>query len=205
MQTLLVATQNQGKIAEYRLLLSDVSLAITSLVERGIDFQAPETGSSFAENACQKATTFAEMTGLWTWADDSGLEVDALNGRPGIYSARYGGGKSDTERVKILLDELADTPDTTRTARFRCAVCIARPDGQTTVVEDSVEGMIISEPKGDHGFGYDPIFFIREYDMTMAELPAEVKNRISHRGKAARTAKRILSELLGGRPSTSSY
>ena len=198
MQTLLVATLNQGKIAEYRLLLSDLSLAITSLAERGIDSQTPETGSTFAENACQKAITFAEMTGLWTWADDSGLEVDALDGRPGIYSARYGGGKSDAERVQILLDELSDTEATKRTARFRCAVCIARPDGQTTVVEDSVEGMIISEPKGDHGFGYDPVFFLPEYDMTMAELPAEVKNRISHRGKAARTAKRMLNELLAG-------
>lgn len=218
MQTLLIASQNPGKIAEYRLLLNDLHLVITSLAEQSITHQAPETGDTFAENACQKASTFAKRTGLLTWADDSGLEVDALDGRPGVHSARYGDPTaadgmpsydaeseairrelSDADRYRYLLTELEGVPDDERTARFRCAICIANPDGQMLVVEDSVEGYIIREPIGEQGFGYDPIFYVPEQQMTMAQLPSEVKNKISHRGKAARKAKLALNELLAGR------
>jgi XTP/dITP diphosphohydrolase len=197
MQTLLIATHNPGKIKEYRLLLDDLALEVTSLSEQGIEHQAPETGDTFAANAQIKATTFAKRTGLWTWADDSGLEVDALDGRPGVLSARYGGqGLSDRDRYLRLLDELRDVRSEVRTARFRCAVCIAQPQGELFVIEDSVEGLITDQPAGDNGFGYDPVFYLPDQRMTMAQLPAETKNRISHRGKASRRAKQFLSELL---------
>lgn len=204
-QTLLIATQNRGKLTEYRLLLADLPIKVTSLAEQGIDFQAAETGDTFAANACQKAKAFAEMTGLWTWADDSGLEVDALDGRPGVRSARYGGeGLSDRERYLYLLKELAavcpELAPGDRTARFRCAVCIATPEGETLVIEDSVEGIIVDRPAGEHGFGYDPVFYLPDRQMTMAQLPAALKNEISHRGKAALAAKQALSTMLSGQP-----
>lgn len=196
-QILLMATHNAGKVAEYRLLLADLPVQITSLEEQGIDYQVPETGETFAANAHQKATAYAKLSGLWTWADDSGLEVDALGGRPGVHSARYGGeGLSDRERYVRLLDELARSHGTSRKARFRCAVCIATPEGEATIVEDSVEGVIINQPAGNQGFGYDPIFYLPDLQMTMAQLPASMKNQISHRGKAARTAKAKLARLL---------
>jgi len=198
MQTLLIATHNPGKIKEYRLLLADLPLQITSLSEQGIDHQAPETGDTFAANARIKALAFAEMTGLRTWADDSGLEVDALGGRPGVHSARYGGHDlNDRDRYLRLLDELQDVRPEDRTARFRCAVCIALPDGETHVVEDSVEGVITCQSAGENGFGYDPVFYLPDRQMTMAQLPAALKNRISHRAKAAQAAKQVLARLLG--------
>lgn len=198
MQTLLIATQNAGKIAEYRLLLDDLPLEIVSLKEVGITHQTPETGVTFAQNARQKAQTFAAETGCWTWADDSGLEVDALDGRPGVYSARYGGaGISDADRFRHLLAEMKGIPDAERTPRFRCAVCIAQPEGQTTIVEDSVEGLILDQPRGNNGFGYDPVFYLPQVELTMAEIPSDVKNRLSHRGKASRKAKQLLREMLG--------
>src|SRR5690606_23017917 len=140
-----------------------------------------------------KARGYAEMTGLWTLADDSGLEVDALDGRPGVYSARYAGpGRSDQDRYRALLAELQAIPDAARTARFRCVVAIALPFGQVYTAEGAIEGVIIDQPRGDGGFGYDPIFYIPEHNATMAELPAATKNRISHRGQAAAKAKALL-------------
>jgi len=201
MQRLVVATHNQGKLREYRALLAGLPLELVSLDDLGIMYDAPETGLSFAENAQIKARTYAGMTGLWTWADDSGLEVDALGGLPGIYSARYGGsGLSDGDRIQALLRELAAHPGAERTARFRCAVALALPDGSLYTVEDAVEGCIIDEPRGSHGFGYDPVFFMPELDATMAELPADVKNRISHRAKAALAAKHLIEQLLDHTP-----
>jgi XTP/dITP diphosphohydrolase len=197
-QSLLIATHNPGKIAEYRLLLADLPLQVVSLEDLNIDFEAPETGDTFAANAQQKATAYAHLSGIRTWADDSGLEVDALDGRPGVLSARYGGdGLSDRERYLRLLDELQGVPKDARTSRFRCAVCIASPDGVDFVVEDSVEGVINQEPVGTGGFGFDPVFYLPAHGVTMAELPSDVKNRISHRGKAASTAKQKLAVLLG--------
>lgn len=196
MRKLLVATHNRGKVREYRELLADLPLEVTWLDELGITTEIEESGESFAENAVLKALGYAEMTGLWTWADDSGLEVDALNGEPGIFSARFGGRSSDEERTAYLLQRLEATPPADRTARFRCVVALALPDGDAFTAAGAIEGSIAQAPRGRNGFGYDPVFIIQQSDMTLAEASPELKNAISHRGKAARTARRILTTLL---------
>ena len=201
MRTLLIATHNQGKIREYRGLLAELPLAVTWLDEEGVTFEVDETGVTFTENAALKAATYARLTGLWTWADDSGLEVDALGGRPGVFSARYGGpGLSDRERYLRLLEELAPIPLAERTGRFRCVVAIATPGGPIYTAEGAVEGLIVDEARGEHGFGYDPVFFVPEYGATLAELLPPVKNRISHRAVAAANAAKLLSVLLAHGP-----
>lgn len=198
--TLLVATHNAGKAREYAHLLSDLPVEVVWLEQVGVDEVAPETGATFAENARLKAQFYAARTNLLTWADDSGLEVDALGGRPGVYSAHYGGeGLSDRERYTALLRELEGIPMERRTARFRCVIAIARPNGETWTAEGAVEGMILTAPRGDHGFGYDPIFWVPSLNATLAELPIEVKNRISHRALAAAQARRIMEQLLSNR------
>lgn len=197
MLKLLIATHNPGKIREYQTLLADLPLTVTSLKAEGITEDVEETGATFAENACLKAESYARMTGLWTWADDSGLEVDALDGRPGVYSARYAGpGATDKDRYQKLLQELHQRPDAPRTARFRCVVAIAMPSNETATVEGTVEGLITDQPKGENGFGYDPVFLLPDRSVTMAELPAAIKNEISHRGQAAQKAKQLLLERL---------
>ena len=196
MRKLLIATHNQGKLGEYRELLADLPLQVVSLAEQGITYEAPETGQSFTENAVLKALAYAEMTGLWTWADDSGLEVDALNGEPGIYSARYGGLDSEEARYRLLLERLGDVPPAQRTARFRCTVAIALPAGEAFTAMGTIEGTIAAAPRGSQGFGYDPVFVIENSNLTMAEISSELKNAISHRGRATRTARRILMTLL---------
>ena len=197
MRKLLVATHNVGKVREYRQLLADLPLEVTYLDAEGINFEVEETGESFAENAVQKATAYAAASGLWTWADDSGLEVDALSGAPGIRSSRYAGpGASDEDRYRKLLRELQTLPWEERTARFRCVVAIATPEGEVRTAAGSCEGIIAFEPQGSHGFGYDPVFFLPQFGCTMAELPPEAKNRISHRGQAARVAERLLRKML---------
>jgi XTP/dITP diphosphohydrolase len=194
---LLIATHNTGKIREYVELLVDLPFQITSLRAENITHDVAETGNTFTENARLKAQSYAEMSGLWTWADDSGLEVDALDGRPGIFSARYGGaGLTSEQRYLKVLDELQLIAPERRTARFRCVVALAIPDRGVYTVEDTVEGCITHAPRGQHGFGYDPIFYMPEFKATMAELPAEIKNRISHRGKAAQQAKSLLREII---------
>jgi XTP/dITP diphosphohydrolase len=201
MRTLLVATHNQGKIREYRDLLATLPLTVTWLDQEGVTWEVAETGSTFVENASLKARQYADLTGLWTWADDSGLEVDALEGQPGVYSARYGGpGLSDRDRYLRLLTALAALPQAPRTARFRCVVAIAAPGGPVYTVEGSIEGVIVDEPRGEMGFGYDPVFYIPEQGVTMAELPPGVKNRISHRGQASASAARLLAALLDQMP-----
>ena len=197
MQKLLVATRNPGKVAEYRRLLADLPVQLVTLAELGVTDEVAETEPTFEGNAILKARSYAQRTGLWTWADDSGLEVDALGGRPGVLSARYAGpDATDEERWRKLLEELAGVPPEERTARFRCVVAIALPDGRVFTREGSVEGMITDRPRGSHGFGYDPVFYLPELGATMAELPPEVKNRISHRARAAQAAKEVLRELL---------
>jgi XTP/dITP diphosphohydrolase len=144
-----------------------------------------------------KALRFAEASGLVTLADDSGLEVDALNGRPGLFSARYAGAdRTDAERVEALLAELRDVPDERRGARFRAAIAIAAPDGRVETVEGTVEGRIAHEPRGANGFGYDPVFLLSDRGLTTAELPADEKHAISHRGVAARKARAVLERWL---------
>lgn len=200
MQTLLIATHNQGKLREYRTLLADLPLAVVNLDEAGITFDVDETGTTFRENAILKAETYAAAVGAMTWADDSGLEVDALNGAPGVYSARYAGpGATDADRYRKLLEELAGMPDAPRTARFRCVVAVVLTDGETLIAEGAVQGEIIDEPRGTHGFGYDPVFYLPEHGCTMAELPPETKNAISHRGIASRAAHDLLVAHLGRR------
>lgn len=197
MQKLLVATHNQGKIREYRALLGDLPLAVTWLDQEQITLEVDETGDTFVANASLKAETYARLTGLWTWADDSGLEVDALGGQPGVYSARFGGpGLSDRDRYLHLLDQLRDVPPGQRAARFRCVVAIAIPGGPVYTVHGAIEGQILDQPRGEFGFGYDPIFWIPEAGVTMAELQPANKNRISHRAIAAHNARKVLAELL---------
>ena len=195
---LLIATNNPGKLKEYRYLLRDLPLEITSLQEEGIDFEPEETGNTFEENAALKARAFAARSGLPTLADDSGLEIDVLGGAPGVHSARYGGARrgEDARRYEIVLRQLEGVPSARRTARFRCVVAVATPDGWVATADGKVEGVIALEPQGDQGFGYDPIFFIPEFECTMAQLPPETKNRISHRARAVQAARPILERLL---------
>ncbi|MCD6289672.1 MAG: XTP/dITP diphosphatase [Anaerolineae bacterium] len=196
---LLIATRNAGKLHEYCQLLADLPVEVTSLEEEGITEQVEESGQSFVENAVQKAVEYARLSGLWTWADDSGLEVDALGGEPGVRSARYAGpNANDEDRYRLLLQRMRDVPRGQRSARFRCAIAIATPDGRVEVAEGSCEGKITLSPRGEYGFGYDPVFYVPEYGRTMAELLPEEKNKISHRARAARVAREILCRMLDG-------
>ena len=204
--TLLVATLNPGIAREYAQLLADLPIFadlpinVTWLDQVGITTSVEETGATFEENALIKARHYASKSQLLTLADDSGLEVDALDGRPGVLSARYGGDNlSDRDRYQVLLHELAGVPDPARTARFRCVVAIATPDGEAWTVEGAVEGQILHAPRGDNGFGYDPVFLVPQFAKSMAELPPEIKNQISHRAMATRAARQILARLLVGK------
>jgi len=192
---LLIATHNPGKVREYQELLAALPLELTYPAQEGLDIEVAEAGESFAENARLKAAAYARASSLLTLADDSGLEVDALSGEPGIRSARYAGsGASDEDRYQLLLEKLRGVTWEERTARFRCVIAVATPEGQVRTAEGACEGIIAFEPKGEHGFGYDPVFYFPEYGMTMAELPPETKNRISHRARAAQGAREILEE-----------
>ena len=194
---LLVATNNPGKVREYNALLKGLPLTLTYPAQEGIDIEVEETGSTFAQNARLKATAYARTSGLLTLADDSGLEVDALAGEPGTRSARYAGqGASDEDRYRLLLRKLERVPWQQRTARFRCVIAVTRPQGEVHTAQGTCEGVIAFEPRGEHGFGYDPVFYMPAHGQTMAELEPEVKNRISHRARAAEGARRILQELL---------
>ena len=194
---LLLATWNPGKIQEYRELLKNIPFEIVSLDMEGIGEDVPETGHSFHENACLKARSYASLSDLLTLADDSGLVVDALGGEPGVLSARYGSDPSysDEDRVRLLLRNLTHLPWEQRGARFQCVIAIAWPSGEVKTVAGTVEGIIQYEPKGTNGFGYDPVFYLPQLGMTTAQLPSEEKNRLSHRGKAARKAVTLLNQL----------
>jgi XTP/dITP diphosphohydrolase len=197
MPRLLLATNNPGKVAEYRQLLDGCGWEIVMPAELALHVQVEETGQTYAENATIKAVEYARASGLVTLADDSGLEVDALGGRPGPLSARYAGqDRTDAERVQVLLQELADVPDEQRTARFRCVIAIAEPAGRVELVEGTVEGRIAQEPRGENGFGYDPVFLLPDRRATAAELPPDEKNAVSHRGAAARKARAVLERML---------
>ncbi len=195
---LLVATHNKGKVAEYADILGGRRLDWLTLDEAGIGEEVAETGATFRENAILKAQAYARQAGLLTLADDSGLEVDALDGRPGVLTARYGGpGLSFAERYGRLLGELAGVPWERRTARFRCVVALAGPDGALLGAAEGVcEGYIALEPAGDGGFGYDPVFFLPELGLTMAQLSPEAKHAISHRGQATRVIAPLLASVI---------
>jgi len=193
---LLLATNNRGKVEEYRSLLMDLPVRLVTPRELGIAVEVDESGSTYEENARLKAVTLAKASGVAALADDSGLEVDFLHGEPGIRSSRYAGeGATDAGRVKYLLDKLQGVPWNKRTARFRCVIAIAAPDGTTEFCTGTCEGIIALAPRGDLGFGYDPIFYFPELDRTMAELPMDIKNRVSHRGKAAAQVPEALGKL----------
>ena len=193
---LLIATTSAGKLHEYRILLKGVPFDLVSLSDAGIKTSVAEVGETFEENVRLKAQTLAQESQLLTLADDSGLEVDALGGEPGVMSARYAGeNATDAERVSYLLAKLIGVPEEKRTARFRCVIAIARPDGRTEICSGECPGLVTLEPRGEHGFGYDPIFFFSELGKTMAELPVAIKNRVSHRGRAAKKARRLLYRI----------
>ena len=198
---LLVATNNPGKLKEYVDLLAGLPVALTNPAQAGLALDVDESRATFAENAILKAQAYAKASGLLTLADDSGLEVDALGGAPGVRSARYAGeGASDEDRYRLLLRNLAGVPEEKRTARFRCVVAIVTPEGDVCTAEGRCEGVIGFEPHGTHGFGYDPVFFMPDRGQTMAELLPEVKNRVSHRARAAQAALPILRRLLAEGP-----
>ncbi|MDZ4277978.1 MAG: RdgB/HAM1 family non-canonical purine NTP pyrophosphatase [Dehalococcoidia bacterium] len=196
---LLLATNNAGKAAELRQLLDGCGWELVTPKELGLDVDVEESGQSYAENATMKAVEYAKASGLVALADDSGLEVDALGGRPGVLSARYAGAdRTDWQRLAALLAELAGVGDEGRTARFRAVIAIADPEGDVELTEGTVEGRIADEPRGEGGFGYDPVFLLPERGLTMAELPLEKKHAVSHRGEAARKARKVLERMLGG-------
>jgi XTP/dITP diphosphohydrolase len=194
---LLLATNNAGKIAEFRHLLDGCDWQLVTPRDLNIALDVDETGQTYLENATLKALAFANASGLTSLADDSGLEVDALDGRPGIFSARYAGTDlTDGERVAALLEELASVSEDARTARFRCVIAIARNEDDVRSVEGTVEGRIAVEPRGENGFGYDPIFELPVRGLTVAELSASEKHAVSHRGVAAREARKLLENML---------
>ena len=196
MAKLLLATNNQAKVREYRSLLRNIPFELVTLAEEGITTTVSEVGESLEENARLKATVLASQSQLLALADDSGLEVDALGGEPGRLSARYAGeGASDRDRVNYLLSRLKGVLWQKRPARFRCIIAIATPDGEIELCSGECRGFITFEPRGEQGFGYDPVFYLPELDKTMAELPLEIKNQVSHRGQAARKAYQVLERL----------
>ena len=178
------ATGNAGKLKELRRILSALGHEVKSQKELGINLEPEETGTTFEENALLKAKAVMEASGMAAIADDSGLEVDALNGAPGVYSARYGNKNSDAERTAFLLENMRDVPAEQRTARFVSAIACALPDGRVVAARGTCEGTILFETRGDNGFGYDPVFYVPELGMTFAEADGARKNAISHRGNA---------------------
>ncbi len=194
---LLIGTRNLAKFREYQELLSNLPLELTSLEEERIELQVEETGKNFRQNAILKARGYAEISGVPTLTDDSGLEVEALGGEPGVKSARYVGPRvRDEELNHFLLAKLEGVPWERRRARFCCVMALAMPQGETHLTEGYCEGIIALSPVGTHGFGYDPVFYLPEYGLTMAQLKPEVKNRISHRAMAARRMARLLPRIL---------
>ncbi|WP_313235071.1 XTP/dITP diphosphatase [Sporosarcina ureae] len=197
MKEVLIATNNKGKAKDFEVLFRPLGINVLTLqdIEESIDVE--ETGTTFVENAVLKAETVANLLGKVVIADDSGLEVDVLNGEPGVYSARYAGEPSNDEaNIDKLLAKLVKVPETARQARFRCVLAIAGPGIKTTTYSGSCEGIITDQRQGTNGFGYDPIFYVPSRGKTMAELSAEEKNAISHRGAALAQLKKQLPEFL---------
>ena len=195
-EKMIFATGNEGQMREVRMILGDLGAEILSLKEAGIQAEAEENGTTFEENAVIKAKEIMEKTGALVLADDSGLEVDALNGEPGIYSARYMGHETSYHiKNKNLIERLEGKTGEERSARFVCAIAACFPDGRVLTTRGTMEGQIGYEEKGENGFGYDPIFYLPEYQCYSGELPLEEKNKLSHRGKALRLMKEQLEAL----------
>lgn len=193
MKRIIFATSNEGKMKEIRLIMEDSGYEVVSLKEAGISADIVEDGTTFEENAVIKASAIAKLTGELAMADDSGLEVDYMDKAPGIYSARFLGEDTDYDiKNNYILDKLKDVPLEQRSARFVCAIALAKPDGSAVTKRATIEGYIGYEIRGENGFGYDPIFMVPEFDKTTAELSIEEKNKISHRAKALMAMKEEL-------------
>lgn len=195
MKRIIFATGNAGKMREIREIMADMDVEILSMKEAGIQIDIVEDGTTFEENAVIKAKAIAAHTDALVLADDSGLEVDYLNKEPGVYSARYLGEDTSYEiKNQAILDRLAGVPKEKRTARFVCAIAAVLPDKEVLVTRETIEGYIGDAPAGENGFGYDPIFYVEEYQCSTAELSDAQKNEISHRGKALRSMKKMLRQ-----------
>ncbi|MGG7220957.1 XTP/dITP diphosphatase [Bacillus sp. F56] len=189
----IIATHNPGKVKEFKEILEPKGYDVKSLAEIGFTEEIEETGHTFEENAILKAEAVAKAVNKMVIADDSGLSIDNLGGRPGVYSARYAGEqKDDQANIDKVLSELKGIEKEQRTARFRCALAVSIPGEETKTVEGHVEGYIAEEPRGEYGFGYDPIFIVKDKDKTMAELTSDEKNKISHRADALKKLSKLL-------------
>lgn len=194
---IIFATSNEGKMKEVRMILQDLDMEILSLKEAGVQVDIEENGTTFEENALIKATTIGKLTHTLVLADDSGLEVDYMDGRPGVYSARFMG--EDTPysvKNQAIIQELSNVVGQERSARFVCVIAAYLPNGKTITTRGTIEGRISYEEKGENGFGYDPILYVPEFDMTTGQMDLELKNQISHRGKALEAMKQKLKEEL---------
>lgn len=199
-EKIIIATKNEGKVKEFQSLFQNMGFEILSLLDIDDSPDIEETGNTFKENAILKAEGIANILNVMVIADDSGLSIDALGGKPGIFSARYAGlHKNDLDNMNQVLEELITVPMTDRTARFHCALALAIPFKQTVVVEGTCEGIITRKPVGENGFGYDPIFYIKEADKTMAELTKEEKNQISHRASALKKLSKKINIIWSGK------
>ncbi len=193
MKEVIIATHNPGKVKEFKEILEPRGYDVKSLAEIGFTEEIEETGHTFEENAILKAEAVAKAVNKMVIADDSGLSIDNLGGRPGVYSARYAGEqKDDQANIEKVLSELKGIEKEQRTARFRCALAVSIPGEETKTVEGHVEGYIAEEPRGEYGFGYDPIFIVKDKDKTMAELTSDEKNKISHRADALKKLSKLL-------------
>lgn len=196
MDKIVFATTNEGKVKEIKEILAGFPIEVVSMKEMNITADIEENGVTFEENSLIKARKVSKLTGLPAMADDSGLEVDYLNGEPGIYSARYLGRDTDYNyKNNYIIEKLKNVKDEERSARFVCVISLVLPDGREFIKKGVMEGMIAYEIKGENGFGYDPVFYLPEYGMTSAELSGEEKNKISHRGKALGAMKELISGL----------
>ena len=197
MKKIIFATTNQGKVREVKMMMEDFGVDFVTMKDAGIDIDIVEDGKTFEENAIIKAKTIMEATGEIALADDSGLEVDYLDGAPGIYSARFLGEDTPySEKNADIIRRLEGVEGSDRSARFVCAMAVAFPDGRIRTCRGTIEGVIDYKEKGTNGFGYDPIVYVPEYGLTTGEMEPELKNSISHRGKALEQVKKILEEEL---------
>jgi len=197
MKQVIIATQNKGKAKDFEAIFNPHGFEVLTLADVAPDLDVEETGTTFEENAILKAEEVAKLLNKIVIADDSGLQIDALNGEPGVYSARYAGlEKSDEANIQKVLENLKDVPDENRTARFYCALAVAGPGMETKTFFGTCEGVILHEKRGTNGFGYDPIFYVTDLEKSMAELSPEEKGKISHRGNALRKLESELSGLI---------
>jgi XTP/dITP diphosphohydrolase len=197
MRKLLLSTNSVDKVREFSQILAGLPVELVTPASLGLALDVPETGETFAANAELKARAFHEATGLMAMADDSGLEIDALDGAPGVYSARYGGLSNGEAKNRLVLRQMSGVPPERRGCRYVCEIAVVDEEGKLRRCRGTLEGQVAGEPRGEGGFGFDPIFYLPERGRTVAELSLEEKNEISHRGRAGRCARDLLSRLAG--------